>query len=66
MNIEIHITNAKNSLDQARRQISQGKYHTAIQSLATAYANVRELLEQTYKLDHEAKKASSPAGEDTG
>ena len=63
MNIENIILNAKNSLDLARNQITAGDYHTAIQSLATAYANVRELLEQTYKLDHESKQASIPASE---
>ncbi len=65
MNIENHINNAKNFLDQARDKITAGDYHTALEALSSAYSNVRELLQQTYELERESKQASRPAREDS-
>lgn len=66
MAIDENIEIAERLLGRAKTEIDGKKYHVAIQTLATAYSNVREALQWAYKLDHESKQVSSPAGEDSG
>lgn len=57
MNIENHIQNAKNHLDKARDEIPEHHYDTALDMLACAYSNVRELMEHVYELKRSAAAA---------
>ena len=65
MAIEENIEIVERLLGRAKTEISAKNYHVAIHTLATMYANVREALQWAYKLDHEKKHTSRPAGENT-
>ena len=61
MNIENHIHNAKKALDLANDEILEHDYNAAIVLLASAYSDVRNLMEEVLKFKHSAALADSPA-----
>lgn len=63
MNVEIHIHNSKNLLDQCRESISEGNYETALTLSANVYEQVRELMNHIWRLHREKALAEHPPGE---
>lgn len=61
MEIIEHFRNSENSLDRAKAEWDKEDYHCAIQSLATVYAHIRELLQHAYELDREKAKIPGPS-----
>lgn len=65
MNIENHMYNAKTCLDTAQTKIEAQDYESALALLADAYSNVRELLQQVFKLQALKVKVARPAGDNS-
>ncbi len=65
MNIENNFNSAEASLEMANEKVSKQDYEGALCSLAYAYAHVRALLEQVFKLQALKAEVEQPAGENT-
>lgn len=63
MNIDDHIENSKKGLDLGRERIASGDYDSAIHLFASAYSDVRELMEHAWRMKRKDALAANPAGE---
>lgn len=66
MNIENCIYNSKKALDLCRDKIDSREYDTALSLAASAYSDVRELMEHVWELKRLESTAELSAGETEG
>lgn len=66
MNIENLVYNSKKALDLGQDKLLSADYDTAIALFASAYTDVRQLLERSWTMKREASSAGAPAGKDSG
>lgn len=66
MNIENHVFNSKKALDYAQAKLNSGDFDSAISLFASAYSDVRQLMEHAWCMKRDAARAEVPAGENVG
>lgn len=65
MNVENHVFNSKKALDYAQAKLNAGDFDSAIGLFASAYSDVRQLMEHAWELKRSASAAERPAGVDS-
>jgi len=63
MNIEQHYTNAKNNLELAMVKLNTDQDDEALEAFVSAYSEVRELLDHTWRLKCNKALAAKPPKE---
>jgi len=64
MNIEHHYTSVKNYLELAMVKLNTDQHDGALNAFASAYSEVRELLDHTWHLKCKKAQESAPSGGD--
>jgi len=64
MNIEHHYNNAKNCLDLGIVKLNSDQDDSALEAFASAYTEVRQLLDHTWRLKCKRALAAEPPKED--
>lgn len=63
MKIEEHIEFSKKALDLGVESIASNDFEVAIHCFASAYSDVRQLMDHAWRLKRQAALAASPPGE---